>query len=504
MPYQNITALLASPHKAWFGSKVICMENRRRFLQSVAATAATSLAVPRWLLAQTAAGSPAALRRTSAPAVPLPANFTGLGYEMSSVARGDLLAPSNEAYLRLVKNLGPSGVLRIGGIVADFSTYAPDGTAAANPTATIVTRGAIENFAAFLRATGWRAIWSVNFGRGTLENAVLEAKDVARLLGPSLLAFEIGNEVENYGKVTPPPRPKPYTYEQYRDEYTKWRQAILAAVPGASFAAPDTGNVLEWVEQMAHDAHGDVQLLTTHYYRGAQGKATPEQLAVPDPRLDDITSRLRAASLASHIPWRICETNSFFGGGHPGISDTLLGALWTLDYMLLLAQAGCAGVNIETGINQLGFVSSYSPIQHDGQGHNTAGVPYYAMLAFRLATEHATQILPVAVEGANPGFTAYLLNGADQKSCVAINRDATKSITLSLAVLGLTAAQIDRLTGPSLLSKRGVSFAGAEVAADGTWKPNTHEGTVDGKVTIPPMSAAVVRTPRTMKAVKAS
>ena len=64
------------------------------------------------------------------------------------------------------------------------------------------------------------------------------------------------------------------------------------------------------------------------------------------------------------------------------MSDTMVGALWTLDYMLLLAQNGCAGVNIETGVNQLGFISPYSPIQDDLHGLNSAGVPYYGMLAF--------------------------------------------------------------------------------------------------------------------------
>lgn len=67
------------------------------------------------------------------------------------------------------------------------------------------------------------------------------------------------------------------------------------------------------------------------------------------------------------------------------MSDTFIGALWTLKVMLLLAQYGCAGVNMETGVNQLGFISSYSPIQDDTKGVNSAGVPYYGMLAFATA-----------------------------------------------------------------------------------------------------------------------
>ena len=118
---------------------------------------------------------------------------------------------------------------------------------------------------------------------------------------------------------------------------------------------------------MARDAGGEVQLLTTHDYRANQKQGSAEELLTPDPRLNDVLMRMRAVSQQSGIPWRMCETNSFSGGGLPGVSDTLVGALWTLDFMLLLAQNGCTGVNLETGVNQLGFLSSYSPIRSDAR-----------------------------------------------------------------------------------------------------------------------------------------
>src|SRR6185312_13150970 len=97
---------------------------------------------------------------------------------------------------------------------------------------------------------------------------------------------------------------------------------------------------------------------------------------------------------------------------HPsagGISDTFLGALWTLDFMLLLASYGCSGVNIETGVNQLGFVSSYSPIQDDGHGVNAAGVPYYGMLAFAKAFAGCDALLPLDFDANNINCTAYAM-----------------------------------------------------------------------------------------------
>ena len=74
--------------------------------------------------------------------------------------------------------------------------------------------------------------------------------------------------------------------------------------------------------------------------------------------------------------------NSFSGGGRPGVSDSFGAALWVLEYMFELASAGCAGVNMETGVNQRGFVSSYSPIGDDEKGHYRATPEFYGMLAF--------------------------------------------------------------------------------------------------------------------------
>jgi hypothetical protein len=272
--------------------------------------------------------------------VKIPANFTGLGYEMSSVAPLGLLSATNHRYVELIKGLGSQGVLRVGGIVANYTRYEPAGIIRSERQNTVITRASLEQFAAFLNKINWTAIWSVNFAQGTIDDAVEEARAVASALGPRLLALEIGNEVENYNRGREPFRKPSYDYETFRTEYDRWHRAIIKAVPGLRFAAPDTASSVEWVERMAKYAKGDVQLLTTHYYRNNQARGDADQLLYPDPRLIDVLTRLRIASQQSGIPWRMCETNSFSGGGRPGVSDTFLGALWTLDYMLLLAKYG--------------------------------------------------------------------------------------------------------------------------------------------------------------------
>jgi hypothetical protein len=467
--------------------------NRRTILHRLFQTSAGALCLrARPVFAQTADG--VVLRRAPGDALPLPPDFIGLGYEKSAAAKTGLLRPGNTRCLNLVRDLGRTGVLRIGGIVADFSHYQAQGQSKATAKDTVVTRADLEGFAAFLKATGWTAIWSLNLGRDTLDDAIVEAKAVATILASSLQAFELGNEVENYGNGSAPLRPPPYTYETYDAEYLRWRAAILHAVPGVRFAGPDTASSVEWVERMAADAHGDVQLLTTHYYRGGQKQGTFDQLLHADLRLQTELDRLRKASLASGIPWRMCEASSFYGGGRPGVSDTLASALWTLDFMLLLAASGCAGVNIETGENQLGFVSSYSPIQDDGHGMNTAAAPYYGMLAFMQAAAGCAQIFPLRINAPADNVTAYALGFRDAvTSAVIVNRERAAELQVNLSDLKMRHARMYRLTGPSFDSTSGVTFAGAAVNAGGEWKASAGEPLRGTMVAVPAMSALVVR-----------
>jgi hypothetical protein len=465
------------------------MLTRRKLLQSALAISGTA-ALERAFGARQPSIHVRMVPGTSVAAIPQ--NFVGLGYEMSSVAQPGLLSSRNAPNVQLVRNLGREGVVRVGGIVADFTSYSDTGTAAAEPKKTVITRACLQQLCGFLDVVGWTAIWSVNFGRGRLEQALVEVRAVKEALGDRLLAIELGNEVENYGRGAEPLRKPPYTFAEFRAEYDRWRSAILAADPSLSFAAPDTAGSVEWVEQMAADAHGDVQLLTTHYYRGGQKQATLDQLMSPDPGLTAKLERLHRASMRSGVPWRMCETNSFFGGGRPGLSDTFAAALWTLDYMLLLAQSGCAGVNIETGFNQLGFLSSYSPIRNDNAGQCTAGASYYGMLAFAIARGANSGVFPLQSGLAPKEASFYALGQAGGIQCVVlINKTLDQPIRVSLSDVPLHNASSMRLAAPNPASKVDITLGGTRVDATGKWSPMEAEP-VTREVLLPPCSAVIV------------
>jgi hypothetical protein len=463
------------------------MTTRRNLLQSALATSAL-VALERTPLV-IAEQVPA---KRGLPLARIPSDFIGFGYEMSSVGRSDLLSGENTAYVHLLHNLGPKGVLRIGGIVADFTRYSAAGPGAAMPKDTVITRDSLMQLRTLLDATGWTAIWSLNFGSGALDEAIVEAKAVQQILGPRLNAIELGNEVENYSRGDHPLRTPPYLYENYRAEYTRWRAALLASIPTLRFAAPDTAASVEWVEKMASDSRGDVQLLTTHYYRGDQRHGTQDQLLHVDPELIDRLKRLREASNKSRIPWRMCETNSFFGGGRPGLSDTFAGALWTLEFMLTLAAYGCAGVNIETGVNQLGFVSSYSPIQDDGIGHNSAGAPYYGMLAFATAVAEAHEVLAMSQATNDSELSSFVLGRAGRvRSIVLINKSPTAGLPFSLSELNLHNLTALYLKAASLESTTGITFGGVAVDPEVRWNGRPMPLPANN-VLVPPATAVVI------------
>src|SRR3984957_9649436 len=278
----------------------------------------------------------------------IPADFMGLGYEISSVSERGLLTASNRAYVQFVRTLSTAGVIRIGGNTSDYASWSPDGPAVSSPQATVVDRRSLLDLETFLRATGWRLIWGFNLGRGTVDQAVDEAVAVASSVGTSLLAFEIGNEPDLFAGIH---RPANYSYADYYAEYRRFKKAIRDKLPNAPFAGPDVIIHADWLEQFAATDAADIKLLTHHYY--AEGPpenpaSTIETLLTPNGILPGLLGRLDAASRSARVPYRICETNSCFGGGKPGVSDTMAASLWGLDFLFTLAQFNAGGVNVES------------------------------------------------------------------------------------------------------------------------------------------------------------
>lgn len=430
----------------------------------------------------------------------VPKDFVGLGYEISSVARPGLLSPHNSVYVRLVRTLGTHGVIRVGGNTSDYASYG----SAAKPLSSPEPRGSVVNDAVlldlsgFLEATGWQLIWGLNLGNGTIENAIQEAKAVMAAAKDHLLAFEIGNEPDLFSSHETH-RHKGYTYEAYRGEFRKYRDALRSELPSLPLAGPDAAVATDWVLKFGSDEAGDIKLLTHHYYREGQNpSSSAHKLLDTDPKLTPMLAKLDGASRSSAVPYRICEANSFSGGGRPGVSNTFASALWVLDFMFTLAAMRCAGVNLETGENQLGFVSSYSPIEDDEHGRYWAAPEYYGMLAF--SQSGIGRIFGCTSDSEKMNVKAYATQQNSQRIVLTIinkepRTDIQMVVDFGASPKRFRKGSLLRLLGSSLQSKSGVTLGGAEVSASGLWRPRKTENVrdrADLQFFVPRASAAIV------------
>ena len=348
---------------------------RREFLRNAGSAVAAACLAPRILEAQDATSElqGTLIVDSSAKLALVPLDFMGLSYEAAQLANPEFFAAKNTALITLFKELGKQGVLRLGGGTSEFSAFTTKDPSGSPPfdavgpdtsknvkSDTPITPKSLRNLRVFLNATNWRCLYGLNLGRGTAEHAAEEAFHAHEILGPRLIAFQLGNEPDAWRNRY---RPATWSYADYWKEWTAARTAILARVPQAKFAGPDVSNKMAYVTGFAEDAKKsapEVMMLTSHYY--AMGPAgakdvTLEKLLSPDLKLERDLKIAMEAARGAGLPYRMCEGNSCWNGGQEGVSDTLASALWVVDMMLNFASLGCAGVNLHGGGN--GF---YTPI----------------------------------------------------------------------------------------------------------------------------------------------
>jgi hypothetical protein len=493
--------------------------NRRQFIEGFVGLFGLPLGYPAPGLAQPAATKTIRVTiDTRRKLGRIPDDFTGLGYEISSVAIPGLLSDKNRAYVQLVRGLGANGVIRVGGITSDSASFAADAVASAAAKATVINAANLRDLGAFLDATGWRLIWGLNLGSGDMKNAAEEAVAVSAAVKDKLIAFEIGNEPDGFaGDAFNVRRPKNYGYGDYLKEFRAYKAVIRSKLPDAPFAGPDASWATGWVSRFAADEGSDLKLLTRHYYRAGANNPYLDKLIGSgsvdyearrknnkidllmreDTSIRGMLQELSAAASAAHVPFRICEANSFYGGGQPGASDRFVSALWVLDFMWTLAYGGAAGVNMQTGGNHLDFVSYYSPIRSDANGIVSIGPEYYGMLAFAQAGKGEYIAPDYDTDGMN--ITAYaILGDHGHLTLTLINKDrnADADITITTGQTFQNPA-VSRLKGLALDSADNVTLGGSEVAANGRWQPTEIEslhavGGV-GEIHVPAASAAIVK-----------
>ncbi|MFL6429028.1 MAG: hypothetical protein ACJ71S_12345 [Acidobacteriaceae bacterium] len=402
----------------------------------------------------------------------MPQDFIGLSYESSQLADPAFFAASNTTLVGAFRKLCPRGVLRLGGNLSDVTLWKgsaansispqeaakvrgfyewrlTDSKAASERPATIGPEG-IEALGGFLHATEWKLLYGLNLGTGTPERAAEEAALVAKHAGDHLLAFQVGNEADLYG---PAFREAGWNFDRYWSEYQRFVKAVRVRVPQAPFAGPDVATKADWVTQFAQRAKGDVVLVSSHYYAmgpaGAPG-IDARKLLSDDPRLAREMPILVAAGKTAGVPYRMTEGNTCYHGGQPGVSDAFASALWASDYLLRVAQAGYAGVNLHGGGE--GY---YAPLT--GEPNATKPRPeYYGML---LAQRFAgATFVRVSDAGEAHDVSAYAARANDALVVAAVNKSSSP-VQVRIRGAGARATECWTLSAPSLDAKDGVQFA---------------------------------------------
>ena len=438
--------------------------NRRIFLVRSAACLLTGGWVARADDAQ-----PADL--TVAPNVPgrsIASDFLGLSYESSLLPSPDFFSPANRSLLALIHRLGSEGVIRIGGNSSEFTLWRPGGDAAPVPKRYVITPADIQRLAGFVRASGWELVYGLNLGTGRPEDAAAEAAAVARAVGDRLLAFQIGNEPDEFGPNGL--RPKPFRVEAYLRDWKAFARAVQARVPNVALAGPDTASHVNWVTETARAEAENLALLTQHYYAegpSSSPKVTIDRLFRSTSRLERYLKTLQEASAQAHRPYRLTEANSCYEGGKQGVSDAFASALWGADFLFQLAAAGGAGVNLHGGP-----VGAYTPIAQVSRT-NPEYEPrplYYGMLLFAQAMRG--HLVSTTLRMPGKYFTAYAVrNALGELQIILINKGNTDVALTVDPGRFFIAGSVMRLTAPSLTSTTDVTLGGASVASDGSWTP---------------------------------
>jgi hypothetical protein len=429
----------------------------------------------------------------------LPAGSAGFSFEKSHLSDGFFTA-THAPLVAMFKLLGP-GIVRIGADDVNNSVWVPNATfVTPGTTSANVGTAEVDALAAFLAATGWKAIYAVNMrGSSTPQTAVTELTYVVPKLGANLAAVEIGNELNLY---------------PISDAEGVWRsfaQAIRKAFPSTLIAGPGDFEDINYCTKFVGAEASLIDAVTHHYYRGQAGTstATVANLVNMDPVVTSGSQSLASSVKANNIRggFRYGETNTYSSHGQAGMSDALLSALWGVNFMLTTAQLGSVGVNFHGGgQNQDGNVCPngvsscdrpfrYSPlIEVDSRVTAAAPLFYGMLLVSRI--DAGDMFATTIASGSSVALRAYAVSPGDGTTrVVLVNSESSTGVNATVDIgTAITSSSAMYLRGPSLTSTSGITFGEAAVSAAGAWTPKpqytlAHAGTT---VTVPVPAASAV------------
>jgi len=442
------------------------------------------------------------------PGAAIAPDFFGLSFEASLLlpdANGlHYFRPDNLPLINLFHTLGIKN-LRIGGNTSDRDVRRLPGEAD------------LDSLYLFARAAGVKVIYCLRLHNGDPQADAAMVKYIMSHYTAQMDCFSIGQEPSAY--------PKPYLYSDYRDDWKKFADAIVAAVPDVKFCGPGVHNNADWARRFIADfGHSHrVVLITEHLYAGGAGGKVPAPEIGRDRMLsDEFTGKYQnlydgfvPMAISNGLPYRLEEVNNYFNGGATNVSNTFASALWGLDFMYWWAAHGAAGLNFHTG-DRVAAGRTLQPSKYTAFFTTTNGYLVrplgYGLKAFDLGGHG--KFVPATISNPdNLNLSAYVVLGDDNdlyltiinKEHGAAAHDARISIHQNSA--GYQRSEVIFLSAPQndIAATVGETLGGAPIQRDGSWdgtwtplSPPMIHNLADGVflVRIPVASAAVVKLTR--------
>lgn len=404
----------------------------------------------------------------------VPQDFLGFSHEWGDAENmlGSSQIGTNYVYRQLLKNLMLNAsypfMIRIGGGSTDTSGEPTDRT--------------IPPFAELAKAMGAHFTLGVNLGSDNLNLANDQAKAyLSQMPSGSVAALELGNEPDNY--ITRGYRTTSYSFSDYNNDFTRWRENIQSNTGSSvKFMGPAWGILNSLQKDLSGFEQGEqanVNLISEHWYAGHQFLGSyPNDYLLSDAAVTSGATYVAPYVAEAHSrsqKFRIGEMNSIDEGGVTGISDTFSSALWVVDSMFALLNAGVDGVNIHTASGGCPYCAfTFGKATVGGQGVYTlekVSPIYYGLLFFQDATMHGTRTLPVKVF-ANANVKVWAtIDQSNVVRVVILNKDKSFDGSVRLSIPGYTGTgQVMRLVASGYQSTDGISIGG-----------QTFDGSIDGK-----------------------
>ena len=442
---------------------------------------------------------------TNSPGYAIPADFSGLSFESGhqvpnvNGVSGELFTPTNTQLITLFRNIGLRN-LRIGGGTVDGKHGAR------------LSHTDIDNLFGFAHAAGVKVIFSLPLLSADTSNDVAEAAYVLANYRTELEWLAIGNEPDEPPYLYPPfgkgPDPTMTNYETYLPHWRTFASAVTNALPGVTFAAPDTGGS-PWNSNFADDEKGSglVSLFTTHDYFGGDWEGQTADTAVSNmlsPRwvnkLYPKEFRRQSQVIADGYPYRLTELNDYLRGVFHA-SDAYASALWALDVMHWWAGHGAAGVNFH---NNEWFPTDTVFFRKTDRSFEPRPKAY-GVKAFDVGGHGSVESVGM-VDTNELNLTAYAVADSTNLYVTLINKEygpAGRSANVIIELNGFGTGQGDvsamYLTQESgdVESSHGITLGGDIITNNAPWNGHWKElGTVTNgefTVTVPAASAAVAR-----------